>query len=147
MAPATDKAKAWEACSRYCKVRDCLQDRNYAFLGICITCGRPYHISVLQAGHALSGRGKAVLFDVELIHTQCYHCNVIEHGQPKLYRKIMVERHGEEWMAKKERRAKRAVKNNIDYAKMRAGMNRKYKKLMLSHGYKTWSQLLQDGQG
>ena len=147
MSKATDRDKAWEACARYCKVLGCLKDRGSPFLGICITCGKPYHIAYLEAGHAISGRRNAVLFDVMIIHPQCAYCNRVMHGWQKKYRKILAERHGEEWMAKRERRAKRVIKNDqIDFVKMRKGFERMYKKMMEQHGFHTWSQLLQMGR-
>ena len=143
----TDRDKAWEACARYCKVRDCLQDRGFAYLGICITCSRNNHIANLEAGHAISGRRNAVLFAEKLIHPQCRHCNQVLHGHQKKYRKILAERYGQEWMDMMERRAKRVIKNDqIDFVKMRKGFERRYKKMMERHGFHTWSQLLQMGR-
>lgn len=138
---------AWEACARYCKVRDCLKDRGLPFVGRCITCGRNFHISSLDAGHAISGRRNAVLFDVMLIHTQCTWCNQLKHGDQKNYRRILAERYGEKWMAERERRAKRVIPDSrIDFVKLQKGFECKYQKLMRLQGYRTWSELLQQGR-
>lgn len=146
MVATNDRTKASTACAKYCKIRDCLEDRGSPFLGRCITCGRNYHIDALQAGHAISGRRNAVLFNVQIIHTQCYGCNVIAHGSQKKFRKILAERHGEEWMQNQERRAKRIIRDSeIDFVKLRNGFERMYNKLMQKHGFKTYSELLQAG--
>ena len=138
-----DRKKAWEACARYCKIRDCLKVRGFAFLGRCITCDRNYHIVNLEAGHAISGRRNAVLFDVAIIHPQCSYCNQVMHGRQKRYRKILAEIHGEEWMANRERRAKRVIKDSqIDFVKLQKGFESKYKVMMESYGFHTWKQLL-----
>jgi hypothetical protein len=78
-----------------------------------------------------------------IIHPQCGYCNRVYHGCQKEYRKILAVRYGEEWMANRERRAKRVIPDNhIDFVKLKDGFERKYKKLMEAHGFKTWGQLL-----
>lgn len=42
---------------------------------MCVTCKRGYPFSKLQAGHFISGRGNAVLFDDRLVYSQCIGCN------------------------------------------------------------------------
>ena len=147
MAKATPKTKAWRSCARYCKVRGCLRDRGVPYLGICVTCGKPYHIAYLEAGHAISGRRNAVLFDIEIIDTQCSYCNQVLHGRQQRYREILAQRHGPEWMENRLRRAKRVIKDNqIDFEKLQLGFDRMYKKAMQGRGIRTWSQLLQEGR-
>lgn len=70
------KEKAWVAFSRYIRTRDCLRFRNSLDEGICITCKREYPFKHLQAGHFISGRGNAVLFDERIVYSQCSGCNV-----------------------------------------------------------------------
>lgn len=62
------KADAWSEFSRFIRVRDCLETTGLAFVGVCITCGRRFHIRYLQAGHCLPGRSNAKLFDEKLVH-------------------------------------------------------------------------------
>lgn len=79
MAKKTDrqkaKEKAWVAFSKYIRTRDCLRFTGDPEEGMCITCKRSYPFSKLQAGHFISGRGNAVLFDERLVYSQCLGCN------------------------------------------------------------------------
>ncbi len=143
----TDRDKASEDMMHYIRVMRCLEATGTAFIGYCITCERRFHIEALQAGHFISGRRNAVLFDVMCIYNQCGHCNVNMHGQPKQYRKRMVAKHGEEWVLNRKRRAKRVIKNNqIDFVKLRAGIKRMTEKIYRKHDYKTFGEILQDGR-
>lgn len=74
------KDKAWAAFSIYIRTRDCIRFRQSLTDGICVTCKREYPFKQLQAGHFISGRGNAVLFDDRLVYTQCYGCNVGRNG-------------------------------------------------------------------
>jgi len=143
----TDRDRASEEMMRYIRVRRCLETTGLAFVGICFTCERRFHIEYLDAGHFISGRRNAVLFDVKCIRLQCNFCNVINHGQPQLYRKKMIKLFGKEWVEERKRRAKRVIKNNqIDFAKLRAGIKRMTEKLYRKHGYKTFGEILQEGR-
>lgn len=74
---ARSKAKdnAWDAFSKYIRTRDCLRFSGFADEGKCVTCYRDYPYSKLQAGHFVPGRGNAVLFDEEVVFSQCIGCN------------------------------------------------------------------------
>lgn len=74
------KDRAWKAFSDYIRLRDCLATTGTREYGICITCSergdsswKPY--KDLQAGHAVGGRGNAVLFHEQLVSIQCGYCN------------------------------------------------------------------------
>ncbi len=56
------KKVVWEEFAHYKKVQDCLRTIGFAFVGICFTCERQFHITALQAGHLNSGRRNSVLF-------------------------------------------------------------------------------------
>jgi len=142
----TPKTQAWDACSKYCRIRDCLETTDIAFIGICITCNRRFHISALEAGHFISGRSLSVLFDAECIHAQCTYCNRMQHGQREIYEKVMVARKGQEWVDNRKIRAKRAVRDRVDFKKMEDGFKKRYSVLMCKHGFKTWGELLQQGR-
>ena len=145
---ATDRDKAAKEMQRYVKVRRCLESTGMAFVGVCVTHQRRYHIEHLQAGHFISGRRNAVLFDVQNIHNQCYQCNVIQNGEHKRYRKFMVKLHGEEWVVNRELRAKRTIPNaSIDFVKLRAGIKRMTEKLYRKHGFKKYTEILQQARG
>jgi len=74
---ANQKAKdaAWDAFSAYIRTRDCLRFTGDPTEGMCVTCKNSYPYKRLQAGHFISGRGNAVLFDERVVFTQCYQCN------------------------------------------------------------------------
>lgn len=74
------KERAWKAFSDYIRLRDCVKTTGTREYGICITCSergdqswKPY--KELQAGHAVGGRGNAVLFHEQLVNGQCGYCN------------------------------------------------------------------------
>lgn len=69
------KDDAWTAFSIYIRTRDCLRFTDDPTEGMCVTCKRYYPFKQLQAGHFISGRGNAVLFDERLVYTQCVGCN------------------------------------------------------------------------
>lgn len=69
------KDAAWDAFSIYIRTRDCLRFTGKPDEGMCVTCKRWYPFKKLQAGHFISGRGNAVLFDDRLVYTQCLGCN------------------------------------------------------------------------
>ena len=74
------KDKAWKAFSNWVRKSECLTSTGTFEKGICVTCdiaGRPseFPYEKLQAGHAVGGRGNAVLFHEELVHIQCQQCN------------------------------------------------------------------------
>ena len=74
------KDRAWKAFSDWVRLRDCLATTGTREYGICITCNergdsswKPY--KELQAGHAVGGRGNAVLFHEQIVSIQCGYCN------------------------------------------------------------------------
>ena len=72
---AKAKKEAWNAFSTYIRTRDCIRFTGDPTQGMCVTCNRPYPFKKLQAGHFISGRGNAVLFDERLVFSQCVGCN------------------------------------------------------------------------
>jgi len=69
------KDDAWKAFSIYIRTRDCIRFCGSTDEGMCVTCKRIYPFKQLQAGHFISGRGNAVLFDERLVYAQCVGCN------------------------------------------------------------------------
>jgi len=72
---ALAKGKAWDAFSLYIRTRDCLRFTGDPELGVCVTCKTPKPRKELQAGHFVPGRGNAVLFNEQIVYSQCGHCN------------------------------------------------------------------------
>ena len=143
----TDRDKASEDMMHYIRVMRCLETTGLAFVGYCITCKRKFHIKYLQAGHCISGRRNAVLFDVKNIDNQCNYCNVIKLGRRELFEKKLVARYGQEWMDARKVRSKRVIKDNqIDFVKLRAGIKRMTEKIYRKYGYRTFGEILQEGR-
>lgn len=143
----SERDKASDDMMHYIRVMRCLESTGLAFVGYCITCERRFHIVNLEAGHFISGRRNAVLFDVMCIYNQCGYCNRALHGCHKKYRKKMVKKHSEDWVLNRERRAERVIKNNqIDFTKLRSGIKRMTEKLYRKHGYKKFSEILQESR-
>jgi len=93
------KAEAWRIFSRMIRMRDCLQATGDPGRGRCVTCGRPYDFKALQAGHWLTGRRNAVLFDERGVHGQCRTCNLWGQGEGPAYTEFMEKTYGKEVMA------------------------------------------------
>lgn len=141
------KAKAWKTFSRYVRIRDCLETTGLPFVGICVTCDKCFHISALQAGHCLSGRRNARLCNEKLVFAQCNHCNLTLNGRPKRYRKRMIEKYGQEEFDRMVVESKKIIHDrDMDFE----GIEKEYKerliRLMRDFGYKTYSELLQEGK-
>lgn len=133
--------------SQYIRVKACLESTGTAFLGICFTCQRQFHINYLEAGHCFAGRRNARLFDVLITKAQCGYCNRYKNGEPVKFQKRLAEIHGEEWVEKRKIRGLRVVKDHqIDYVKLQRGIERMRNKLFRKHNYKTFGEILQEGK-
>ena len=143
----TERDKASDDMMHYIRVMRCLEATGLAFIGYCITCERRFHLENLQAGHCISGRRNAVLFDVMNIYNQCTYCNVIMHGRRTLFEKKLVTCYGQEWMDNRKLRAKRTIQNNkIDFVKLRVGIKKMTEKMYRKYGYKTFGEILKEGK-
>jgi len=141
------KKTAWDAFAQWVRVRDCIEATGYPFVGVCITCGKNFHISALHAGHMMAGRQNAKLFDEQLVHVQCYFCNFAPGGKSKKFRKKMVEKHGEEQVSQWERKARKVLKTkDMDFPAITQKYREKIKSLLQPFGYKTYSEMLQGHQ-
>lgn len=89
------KKDVWTLFSQYIRMRDCLKTTGCASFGLCVTCGKRYHIKLLQAGHFISGRHNANLFSEKGTHAQCYNCNINLRGNSLVYRRKIIEMYGE----------------------------------------------------
>ena len=92
---ASLKKRIWVLFSQAVRIRDCLRTTGCKDWGLCITCGKRYHIKLLQAGHFISGRHKAGLFSEMGVHAQCYNCNINLRGNTLEYRRQIIELYGE----------------------------------------------------
>jgi len=109
---STLKKKAWDAFSKLIRTRDCIRTTGCPEWGLCITCGKRYHIKLFQAGHFISGRHLANLFSEKGTHAQCYNCNINLKGNTLEYRRQIIKLYGEgadlelEAIEKKQRQIK-----------------------------------------
>ena len=83
---------AWNSFSQYIRAKRCLETTGYAFVGICVTCGRRFHISYLDCGHCIAGRGNGLLFNERRVDIQCRQCNRTWNGRLKKFRQILAGR-------------------------------------------------------
>jgi hypothetical protein len=110
------KKKAWTEFSIYIRTRDCLITTGCAFWGLCITCGKRYHIKLLQAGHFVAGRHNGNLFSEKGTHAQCYNCNINLKGNSLEYRRKIIEIYGTGSDIELEKEAENIVQYKIvDY--------------------------------
>ena len=88
------KKKCWDVFSKFIRTRDCILTTGCPEWGLCITCGKRYHIKLLQAGHFISGRHLSNLFSEKGTHAQCYNCNINLKGNTLEYRRQIVKLYG-----------------------------------------------------
>lgn len=101
------KKDAWKWFSKYIRLRDALLTTGTKERVKCFTCDREIEIEKSQAGHFIDGRGASVLFHEDLVHTQCYGCNVSKSGNKDAYTPRMIGLYGlkkveEFWLLKNE---------------------------------------------
>ena len=124
------KDTAWKWFSLYIRLRDCLITTGSAESCKCVTCGNIVPYDQLDAGHAISGRHNAVLFDESIVYAQCRKCNQGGDGEKIAFRNFLVNLHGEEWMEMKEQGAKQAVQiDDAGYRLIGEHYRKEYKKL------------------
>lgn len=88
------KKELWTLFSLYIRTRDCIRTTGCPVWGLCITCGKRYHIKLLQAGHFIPGRHNANLFYERGTHAQCYNCNINLKGNTLEYMDALKDLYG-----------------------------------------------------
>ena len=84
------KAKAWKLFSLMIRLRDSDQ---HGF-SKCVTCNANRHYTEMQAGHFISRRHSATLFEPRNVHTQDAACNIWKNGEPTNYWLFMERPYG-----------------------------------------------------
>lgn len=107
------KDAAWTEFSRFIRTRDCVITSGTLDSGVCVTCKREYPFKKLQAGHFIAGRTNAILLDEDLVHIQCFGCNMGRGGSHVEYFVYMEEVYG---------------RDTIDIFRRRKGVSIKYDK-------------------
>jgi len=85
------KKHLWPIFSLFIRVRDCLRTTGCSSWGLCVSCGKRYHIKLLQAGHFIPGRHNANLFYERGCHAQCYNCNINLKGNTLAYMDALIK--------------------------------------------------------
>ena len=98
--------KLWPIFSQYIRLRD----TNNQGCVYCITCPAYKPWKEMQAGHFVSRRFKATLYDEMNVHPQCIMCNVFLHGNLLIYRRKMDEIYGADKVLELEQRSKQIKK-------------------------------------
>ena len=97
------KDSAWKAFSEYIRLRDSIATTGTIDKCRCITCGGVFPTfyrkgsNYIQAGHAIDGRTKNILFDEDIVNGQCRNCNCVFNGRLPEYALVMIRRHGKLW--------------------------------------------------
>jgi hypothetical protein len=109
------KKEAWDAFSRYIRIRDSLATTGTNCRCKCITCGSIVPTfknggagNSLQAGHAIDKRTNNILFDEDIVNGQCALCNSTYGGNGRYaeYAAVMIARHSLDWWNEKVRFAR-----------------------------------------
>jgi hypothetical protein len=87
------KKKAWAIFSQYIR-QSSADNRGYC---TCYTCGNSANWKEMQAGHGIGGRTNTVLFDEEILRTQCVSCNIFKNGNYTIFTTKLIKEHGMEW--------------------------------------------------
>ena len=137
------KKGAWDAFSKYIRLRDSLATTNSTDQCVCITCKdivptkKIDGFNCLQAGHAIPGRAKNILFDEDLVYGQCQACNCIHGGRISEFAVIMIDKFGKEWFEEKLFIARKPAATRwsiMDLDEIKQKYKQKYQELLDEHG-------------
>lgn len=95
------KKKAWDAFSRYIRLRDAIKTTGTIETVECYTCRKIYPafgVGCVQAGHFIPGRHNDVLLDEVCVRAQCYNCNVNLKGNWIQFERHLVEDYGKDYV-------------------------------------------------
>ena len=80
------KKEAWRIFSLWIRKRDKF---------CCITCGKKGEGSFMHAGHFISRKHNATMFNEKNVAAQCMNCNLWGYGNMGVYALILQEKYGE----------------------------------------------------
>lgn len=81
------KREAWRVFSLWIRERD-----KY----VCVTCGKSGKGSFMHAGHFISRKHNATMFDERNVSAQCMNCNLWGYGNMGVYALKIQEKYGAE---------------------------------------------------
>lgn len=121
----TPRDKAWDACSRYIRLRDSVD--GYC---TCVTCGTKKPCSEMQASHLLDGRYNSILLEDRIIFAACYQCNITKSGNKEVYIPWFIDTYGKELYDNMRRKKSTPVKySKTDYERYIWHFKKQYKEL------------------
>jgi hypothetical protein len=130
------KKKAWEAFSKFVRLRDAIKTTGTKDFLLCITCEKQYKafgVGCAQAGHFIPGRGNSILIDEKFVHGQCYNCNHYRKGNWVIYEQKMLQMWGEEAVEEVKRRAKQPMPiKTFQWLELEQEYKTKYDELLFS---------------
>ena len=92
--------------NRYIRIRDCKGEWG----GVCISCGKYFIFSKLQAGHFVPSTSSATRFDERNVNAQCIGCNMFLRGNLIKYFVAMERKYGREVVNELIRKKHQTVK-------------------------------------
>jgi len=110
------KKRAWDAFSKYIRLRDALKTTGDKDRVNCYSCRKEYPSfgkGCVQAGHFIPGRGNSVLIDEIGVNAQCYNCNVNLKGNWVNYERYLIQEYGNEAVQGLKDRKKEIVKMKV----------------------------------
>jgi len=88
----TLQKKADKEFSRYVKLNKC----NDNGMCTCITCGRDFHWTEIDAGHYVGRACIPLRYDERNVHPQCKSCNRFREGMKDEYALFLIKTYGQE---------------------------------------------------
>jgi len=96
------KKKAWKSFSDYIRTRDSINSTGTTGYCVCVTCNQRVEYKNIQAGHVISGRTNAILFNEQLVNGQCQTCNMFRGGEYTKYALWFIDRYGKKALEQAE---------------------------------------------
>ena len=122
-----DKARAWKVFSKYVRLRDALNTTGDQENIVCYTCGKTFPFKEMQAGHGISGRCNAILFDEDIVRAQCRGCNLFKGGNYEIFVPKLINEYSLEWYENKVANSHKPTK--LDYKEIEEYYKHKIKEL------------------
>jgi hypothetical protein len=69
-------------------------DGNWEWVGVCITCNKPFNLKSAHCGHFMSRRYSSTRFDDENCNLQCAGCNIFGNGMQYQYGVALDKKYG-----------------------------------------------------
>jgi hypothetical protein len=124
------KETAWKWFSKYIRLRDAIRTTGDIYYAKCITCGKTESIEDMDAGHAIAGRSNPILFNEYVCNAQCRRCNRGGGGELQMYKRIIIERYGQErWDFWESEKRKAFEYSQLEYEQLAKMYRNKYKEL------------------